>query len=61
MTTTKKYIPKLRFPEFEGEWILSELGKYVSVETGNKDTKNKKEEGAYPTLVKKKEIKFVSY
>ena len=40
-----KLVPKLRFSEFQGEWVFSELGNYLSGKTGNKDTQDKEDSG----------------
>jgi len=40
MTTTKKYIPKLRFTGFEGEWELHKLGDITKWESGGTPSKN---------------------
>jgi type I restriction enzyme S subunit len=44
-------VPKLRFPEFSGEWEARSLIELADVTTGNKDTQNKVDDGKYPFFV----------
>ena len=37
----KKLVPKLRFPEFEGEWKVDELGNNAKVTSGGTPSRNK--------------------
>ncbi|WP_321437354.1 restriction endonuclease subunit S [uncultured Bacteroides sp.] len=48
----KTNVPKLRFSEFEGEWVLKKLGEVCEIKTGNKDTQNKVDDGIYPFFVR---------
>lgn len=38
----KRLVPKLRFPEFEGEWKVDELGNNAKVTSGGTPSRNKK-------------------
>jgi type I restriction enzyme, S subunit len=52
--------PKLRFPEFKGDWeefIISDLAK---VGTGNKDTQDKVENGDFPFFVRSQTIERIN-
>ncbi len=44
--------PKLRFPEFSGEWEETTVEKIANVSTGSKDTKDKIDNGQYPFYVR---------
>ncbi len=43
----KLKVPKLRFKEFSGEWEEKNLGDICQIQTGNKDTQDKIENGKY--------------
>ncbi|HEC2174206.1 TPA: restriction endonuclease subunit S [Staphylococcus delphini] len=52
MTDLKKNIPKLRFPEFEGEWEEKKLGEIVSFGKGKLlGKKDLVEDGKYPCIL----------
>lgn len=53
-------VPKLRFREFEGEWSNLFLGNTCSVQTGNKDTQNREDDGIYPFYVRSNTIEKIS-
>ncbi|ENJ9652899.1 restriction endonuclease subunit S [Clostridium botulinum] len=44
--------PKLRFPEFSGEWEETIVEKIANVSTGSKDTKDKIDNGQFPFYVR---------
>lgn len=54
-------VPRLRFPEFkgDGEWEEKELGSIAKVTTGNKDTKNKVDNGQYPFFVRSQSVERI--
>ncbi|EAY30980.1 restriction endonuclease subunit S [Microscilla marina] len=54
-------VPRLRFPEFKGngEWEEKELGSIAKVTTGNKDTKNKVDNGQYPFFVRSQNVERI--
>ena len=56
----KQYIPKLRFPEFKGEWEDKKLKHLCDVQTGNKDTQNRVEDGLYPFFVRSNTIEKIN-
>ena len=53
-------IPKLRFPEFNGEWEKKKLGEIAEVKTGNKDTQNRVEDGLYPFFVRSNTVEKIN-
>ena len=53
-------VPELRFPEFEGEWENNNLGSLCEIKTGNKDTKNKEENGIYPFFIRSQQIEKIN-
>lgn len=55
----KNKVPKLRFPEFSGEWEEKKLGDLVLINTGKKDTQNKIENGKYPFFVRSQIIERI--
>lgn len=57
---SEKKVPKLRFPEFSGEWVQSSIGKLCQVKTGAKDTQNKVEDGLYPFFVRSDNIERIN-
>ncbi|MGO3707435.1 restriction endonuclease subunit S, partial [Mesonia hippocampi] len=58
--TTKSYFPKLRFPEFEGEWREIKLGEVCEIKTGKKDTQNKVDDGKYPFYVRSNTVERIN-
>jgi len=59
-TKEVKRVPKMRFPGFKGKWVFSELGKYLSVKTGNKDTQDKEDNGIYPFFVRSDNVACIN-
>lgn len=57
---SEKKVPKLRFPEFSGEWVQSSIGKLCQVKTGAKDTQNKVEDGLYPFFVRSDNVERIN-
>ncbi len=57
----KGCMPRLRFPEFMdmGEWKVKTLSKLAKVTTGNKDTKDKIENGLYPFFVRSQTVERI--
>ena len=55
----QKRVPKLRFAEFSDDWKRRNLGETCEVKTGNKDTKNKVDEGKYPFYVRSNTIEKI--
>ncbi len=53
-------IPKLRFPEFTGEWVEKRLEEVCSVKTGNKDTQNRIDDGTYPFFVRSNTVERIN-
>lgn len=53
-------IPRLRFPEFQGEWEPQTVGSCAKVTTGNKDTQNKIEDGKYPFFVRSQNVERIN-
>ncbi|WP_304139877.1 restriction endonuclease subunit S, partial [Mesonia mobilis] len=53
-------MPKLRFPEFEGEWKKRFLGEVCNIKTGNKDTKDRIDDGRYPFYVRSNTIERIN-
>ncbi len=60
MEMSEVNVPKLRFREFEGEWVEKELGKISKIKTGNKDTQDKMENGKYPFFVRSNTIERIN-
>lgn len=60
MTVISTKIPVLRFPEFEGEWKVEKLESLADVTTGNKDTQDKEDNGAYPFFVRSDTVERIS-
>lgn len=56
----KNNVPKLRFPEFSGEWVQSTIGNLCQVKTGDKDTQNKVGNGVYPFFVRSDNIERIN-
>ncbi len=56
IVTTPK---QLRFPEFKEPWDMQTLGDLAQVTTGNKDTQNKKADGAYPFFVRSDNVERI--
>lgn len=52
-------VPKLRFKEFNEEWSIKELGSLLNISTGNKDLKDKVDNGPYPFYVRSKKIEHI--
>ena len=54
-------VPRLRFPEFEGagEWAEYPISDFAKVTTGDKDTQNKVEDGAYPFFVRSQAVERI--
>lgn len=57
---SERKVPKLRFPEFSGEWVQSTIGKLCQVKTGAKDTQNKVEDGLYPFFVRSDNVERIN-
>jgi type I restriction enzyme S subunit len=55
----KIFSQEIRFPEFEGEWDEKKLGDISKIRTGDKDTKDKKEDGAYPFFVRSDNVERI--
>ena len=55
-----KAVPKLRFDEFEEEWIVKFLGDTCVVKTGGRDTQDKVEEGKYPFFVRSNTVERIN-
>ena len=55
-----KKTPKLRFPEFVGEWKEKRLGEVCIIKTGNKDTQNKVKNGKYPFFVRSNKVESIN-
>ena len=53
-------VPKLRFPEFSGEWEKKKLGELVQINTGKKDTQDKIGNGIYPFFVRSQTIERIN-
>ncbi len=60
MKTPNNNIPKLRFPDFSGEWEENKLGEICKIQTGNKDTQNKVENGLYPFFVRSNNVERIN-
>lgn len=60
MAAARRNIPTLRFPEFEGEWEISNIEDIAEVVTGNKDTQNKIDKGAYPFFVRSDNVERIN-
>ena len=54
-------VPKLRFPEFRNseEWEAIKISGFAKVTTGNKDTQNKVDSGAYPFFVRSQTVESI--
>jgi type I restriction enzyme S subunit len=59
-TTTFHNTPKLRFPEFTESWRTVFLKDIVNIGTGNKDTKDKSANGAYPFFVRSDNVERIN-
>ena len=55
-------VPEFRFSEFKGsgEWNISPIEKLAKITTGNKDTQNKIDDGAYPFYVRSQIIEKIN-
>lgn len=58
--TKQTNVPKLRFPEFSGSWEVKKLGELCKVQTGNKDTQNRIENGKYPFFVRSNTVEKIN-
>ena len=58
--TKNTLIPKLRFKEFEGDWIKVEIGDTCTVKTGGKDTQDRIENGKYPFFVRSNTVERIN-
>jgi type I restriction enzyme S subunit len=53
-------IPTLRFPGFEGEWEQKKLGLICKIDTGNRNTQDRKINGKYPFFVRSNTIEKIN-
>lgn len=53
-------VPKLRFPQFSGDWEVTTIGTLSKIKTGNKDTQDKIENGEYPFFVRSNTIERIN-
>lgn len=53
-------VPNLRFPEFTGEWKQTKFKDVCKVETGNKNTQDKVEDGLYPFYVRSQIVERIN-
>lgn len=53
-------VPKLRFPEFCGEWQVQSVEKLASVTTGSRDTQNRIDDGIYPFFVRSNTVEKIN-
>ena len=53
-------VPHLRFPEFTGEWEKCKFKDVCKVETGNKNTQDKVENGLYPFYVRSQNVERIN-
>ncbi|MBU2921495.1 restriction endonuclease subunit S [Winogradskyella psychrotolerans] len=60
MQEEKQLLPELRFPEFEEIWKQKKLGEICKIQTGNKDTQDKEENGLYPFYVRSNTIESIN-
>jgi type I restriction enzyme S subunit len=56
----EKLQPILRFPEFEGDFLLTTIGNVCDLTTGNKDTQNKTDNGLYPFYVRSQTVEKIN-
>lgn len=56
----KELMPELRFPEFEGEWEERFIEDVCEVTTGNKDTKDKDDDGVYDFFVRSDNVEKIN-
>lgn len=59
-STDQLLVPALRFPEFSEDWGNNKLGSLCEIKTGNKDTKNKVENGIYPFFVRSDNVERIN-
>ena len=54
-------VPRLRFPEFRDaeEWSQINVSEFAKITTGDKDTQNKVEDGAYPFFVRSQTVERI--
>ncbi|WP_448099503.1 restriction endonuclease subunit S [Polluticoccus soli] len=50
----------MRFPGFEDEWEVKNLGEVCEIKTGSKDTQNKVDDGKYPFFVRSNTIEKIN-
>lgn len=60
MRGEKGLMPKLRFPEFEEEWSIKNLGEICQIQTGSKDTQDRVEDGIYPFYVRSNSVERIN-
>ena len=53
-------VPPLRFPEFTEEWKKCKFKDVCKVETGNKNTQDKVENGLYPFYVRSPNVERIN-
>ncbi|MFM2155552.1 MAG: hypothetical protein RL516_301 [Bacteroidota bacterium] len=58
--TKKALVPKLRFKGFGDEWKPTLLGSTCRVTTGNKDTQNRVDDGAFPFFVRSNTVERIN-
>ncbi|PIQ91602.1 MAG: type I restriction endonuclease subunit S [Parcubacteria group bacterium CG11_big_fil_rev_8_21_14_0_20_39_22] len=60
LTTKTKNTPELRFPGFSSEWEEKMLGEICKIQTGNKDTQDRIENGKYPFYVRSNTVEKIN-
>ena len=62
----KKYLmqqifaQKLRFADFTDDWKITKLGEITQINTGNKDVKDKIDDGKYPFFVRSEKVERIN-
>lgn len=56
----ERNVPKLRFKGFNDEWEEYRIGDLCRVDTGNKDTQNKVDNGIYPFFVRSQNVERIN-
>lgn len=56
----ERNVPKLRFKGFNDEWKEYRIGDLCRVDTGNKDTQNKVDNGIYPFFVRSQNVERIN-
>lgn len=53
-------VPRLRFPEFSGDWEIQNVAQLAKVTTGGKDTQDKVDGGCYPFFVRSQTVERIN-